>query len=407
VETSTYDNSPFVLKKHILKRNYKMEMVNVKAIVNGKIILEDEIVEGSALIYDEKIVNMVNNHEVGRFNVDSIIDAKGNYVSPGFIDLHIHGSGGYDTMDGTYEAQSIISKTIIKNGVTSYLPTTMSMSKECIKKALENIRGISIKDGARILGVHLEGPFINPKFKGAQREDYIIKPDYDFIKDYLDIIKIITFAPEMDEDFEFMDKMKKHGNVVLSMGHTNGTFEEAIRAIENGVNYGTHVFNAMSGLHHRKPGVLGALFSRDVYCELIGDTIHVHKGLFEVFIHINGKERVILVTDSMRAGSMECGEYELGGQRVIVDENSARLEDNTLAGSILKLNEAVKNIRDNTKYNIREVVNMATVNPAKAIGMYDKIGTIKRGKSADLVIFDEDINILKTIINGKVFYEVV
>ncbi|WP_432403556.1 N-acetylglucosamine-6-phosphate deacetylase [Wukongibacter sp. M2B1] len=379
----------------------------MKAIVNGKIILEDRILEDSALIYDDKIINMVSNYQVREFNLDSIIDAKGDYVSAGFIDLHIHGSGGYDTMDGTYEAQSMISKTIIKNGVTSYLPTTMSMPKELIKKALHNIRNIHIKDGAKIVGVHLEGPFINPKFKGAQNEDYIIKPDYDFIKDYLDIIRIITYAPEMDEKFQFMNKVKKHENVVLSMGHTDASFEEATKAIENGVNYVTHAFNAMSGLHHRNPGVVGALFSSDIYCELIADTIHVHKGLFEAFIDINKKERVILVTDSMRAGCMKCGNYELGGQRVIVDENSARLEDNTLAGSILRLNEAVENIKDNTKYDIREVVNMVTVNPAKAIGLYDKIGSIRIGKSADLVIFDENITISKTIINGKTFHEVV
>ncbi|WP_334303771.1 N-acetylglucosamine-6-phosphate deacetylase [Tepidibacter sp.] len=382
-------------------------MVVVKAIINSKIILEDKVLEDSVIIFNNKIVDIVSNNEFKNRKVDSVIDAKGNYLSAGFIDLHIHGAGGYDTMDATNEALNTISKTIIRNGVTSYLPTTMSMSKLDIKKALDNIRNIKITNGAKIIGVHLEGPFINPKYKGAQNEKYIIKPDYDFIKEYLDIIKIITFAPEKDENFEFMKKVKRHKNVVLSMGHTDATFEQAVDAIKNGVNYVTHAFNGMTGLHHRKPGVIGALFANDIYCEIIADTIHVHKGIFQSFIDINKKEKVILITDSMRAGCMKCGEYELGGQKVIVDEISARLKDNTLAGSILKLNNAVKNIRDNTKCKINEIINMVTVNPSKLIGLYNQIGSIEIGKVADLVIFDEDIKILKTIINGDTLYEVI
>lgn len=379
----------------------------MKAIINSKIIIEDEVLEDSVIIFEDKIVDIVENSEFENIKVESVIDGKGNYVSAGFIDLHIHGSGGYDTMDATNEALNTISKTIIKNGVTSYLPTTMSMSKSDIKKALNNIRNIKITNGANIIGVHLEGPFINSKYKGAQNEKYIIEPDYNFIKEYLDIIKIITFAPEKDEKFEFMNKVKQHENIVLSMGHTDATFEQAIDAIKNGVTYVTHAFNGMTGLHHRNPGVIGALFANNIYCEIIADTIHVHKGIFQAFIDINKKEKVILITDSMRAGCMKCGEYELGGQRVKVDEMSARLEDGTLAGSVLKLNEAVKNIRDNTECKINEIINMVTVNPAKAIDVYDEIGSIKKGKKADLVIFDENIKILKTIINGDTSYEVI
>lgn len=379
----------------------------MKAIINSKIIIEDEVLEDSVIIFEDKIVDIVENSEFENIKVESVIDGKGNYVSAGFIDLHIHGSGGYDTMDATNEALNTISKTIIKNGVTSYLPTTMSMSKSDIKKALNNIRNIKITNGANIIGVHLEGPFINSKYKGAQNEKYIIEPDYNFIKEYLDIIKIITFAPEKDEKFEFMNKVKQHENIVLSMGHTDATFEQAIDAIKNGVTYVTHAFNGMTGLHHRNPGVIGALFANNIYCEIIADTIHVHKGIFQAFIDINKKEKVILITDSMRAGCMKCGEYELGGLRVKVDEMSARLEDGTLAGSVLKLNEAVKNIRDNTECKINEIINMVTVNPAKAIDVYDEIGSIKKGKKADLVIFDENIKILKTIINGDTSYEVI
>ncbi len=381
----------------------------VKAIINGKIILENRILNHHVLLYDKEIRHIIKKNNLYNFeNIETIIDAKNNYVSPGFIDLHIHGAGGYDVMDATPEALNQISKYILKSGVTSFLPTTMTMNKKDIIKALENIKNTRYdkREGARIQGVHMEGPFINREYKGAQNEKYITPPDYDFIVPYLDILKIITFAPEEDKNHIFVKKMKKHNQVRLSMGHTNATFEEAIKAIDEGVNYITHTFNAMSGLHHRNPGVVGAVFSRKVDCELIADTIHVHKGFFQAFIDINKKEKVLLVTDSMRAGCMKCGTYELGGQKVIVDERSARLEDGTLAGSILKLNDAIRNIKENTNYKLEEIISMATLNQARAIGIEKSLGSIEKGKLADLVIFDENIQILKTIIEGNIVYEV-
>ncbi|MBM7854863.1 N-acetylglucosamine-6-phosphate deacetylase [Desulfohalotomaculum tongense] len=381
----------------------------MKAIINGKIILENCVLKDYVLLYDNEIIDLIKKDEFKMFNdVEEVIDAKNNFVSPGFIDLHIHGSGGSDTMDATLDALNNISKSIVKNGVTSFLPTTMTMPKKDIVRAFESIKDAMKRnlEGAKIQGVHMEGPFISKKNKGAQNEKYIIKPDYEFIKSYLDILKIITLAPEEDENLEFIKKMKRHKNIRLSIGHTSATFEVALEAIDEGVSYVTHTFNAMTGLHHRNPGVIGAVFSRDIYCELIADTIHVHKGFFQAFIDINKKDRVVLVTDSMRAGCMKCGKYELGGQKVIVDNKSARLEDGTLAGSILKLNEAIKNIRDNTDYKLNEIVNMASLNQARAIGIDNKLGSIRKGKIADLTIFDKDINIIKTIVNGEIAYEV-
>lgn len=380
----------------------------MKAIINGKIILENSILENHVLLYDEKIIDIIKKSDTKLDIIEEVLDAKGNYVSPGFIDLHIHGSNGFDTMDGTINSLNSISKSVVKTGTTSFLPTTMTMSKESIINALENVRSYMNKnlEGAKVQGVHLEGPFINKKYKGAQNEKYIIKPDYDFIKDYLDILKIVTFAPEQDDDYKFINSMKKHKNIILSMGHTNATFEEAIKAIDNGITYAAHTFNAMKGLHHRDPGVVGAVFSRDIYCEIIADNIHVHKGFFQAFIDINKKDKVILITDSIRAGCLKCGEYELGGQKVIVDEHASRLEDGTLAGSILKLNEAIRNIRINTNYKLNEIVNMASLNPAKVIGIDNELGSIEKGKITDIVIFDEYINVLKTIINGNMTYEV-
>ena len=382
----------------------------MKVIINGKIIKANEILKEHVIIFDDKIIDVIHKDKMDEFlkvnpNVE-IIDAKDNYVSPGFIDLHIHGSGGADVMDGEVSAIELISETIAKNGVTSFLPTTMTMGKDKIHKALEVIRECKNNNlnGAKVLGAHLEGPFINSKYKGAQSPEYIISPDYEFIKDYIDVIKMITVAPEVDEKLKFIKKVKDESDIVLSIGHTNATYEEAMEAIEAGVSHITHTFNAMTPLNHRKPGVVGAAFSSDVYCELIADKIHVHQGIFNIMVKVKGKDKIILVTDSIRAGCLKCGISELGGQKVIVDETTARLEDGTLAGSILTLNKAIKNFYENTKLLLQDVIGLASWNAAKDIGVIDERGTLDIGKYSDIVIFDEDFNIQYTIVEGNIVF---
>lgn len=385
----------------------------MKAIVNGKIITNECILEGKVLLFDSEIKNIVSNMEFddiiknNKQDKFEIIDASGNYVSPGFIDLHIHGSGGKDTMDGNIEDLRTISSVIAENGVTGFLPTTMTMSKEKIYKALDVIRlGMeSEAEGAKILGAHMEGPFVNEIYKGAQKKDYIVKPDYDFIKGYEDIIKIITIAPEVDNNSDFIKNVKENTDIVISMGHSNATYEEAMKAVENGVSHATHLFNAMTPLNHRNPGVVGAVFGSDVNCELIADKIHVHPAMFQVVINIKGKDKVILITDSMRAGCMKDGVSELGGQKVIVKDNSARLEDGTLAGSILRLNQAVKNILENTNLKMYEAIAMVSINAAKDIGIDKRKGSIEIGKDADIVIFDDNIAVKQTIVEGKTVFK--
>lgn len=385
----------------------------MKIIKNGKIITKGNILIDKALVFEEKILDIIDEKNLDEYiekaNIANIevIDAKGKYVSPGFIDIHVHGCGGSDTMDGTLEDIEIISSNVCKNGVTAFLPTTMTMEKEKIYEALNVIRkSMGIKNkGAKVVGAHMEGPFINPRLKGAQNEKYIEKPDYNFIKEYLDTIKIITLAPEMDKDYEFIKKVKRDTDIVLSIGHTNATYEEAMEAIELGVSHGTHTFNAMSPLHHRNPGVVGAIFNSDVTCELIADKIHVHPGAFNVLINVKGFNKVVLITDCMRAGNLNEGNYDLGGQKVIVKENSARLEDGTLAGSILSLNNGVKNIFKNTNLSLQQVVSMASINPAKVINMEHKKGSIEIGKDADIVVFDEEFNIKTTIVEGNIVFK--
>lgn len=378
----------------------------MKAIINGKIITEDGILENSSILFDNKINHIINTDKLNEYDLEKLIDAKGKYVSPGFIDVHIHGSGGSDTMDGGIEDIVKISSTICQNGVTAFLPTTMTMSRDEIYNALECIREcmeMKLK-GAKVLGAHLEGPFINEKYKGAQNPKFIQKPNYDFVQDYLDVIKIITLAPEMDENHEFMEKLKAYTDIVLSIGHTNATYEEAVDGIEKGITHATHIFNAMTPLHHRKPGVVGAVLGNDVNCEIIADTVHVHPGLFQLLVNVKGKDRLVLITDSMRAGCMRCGEYDLGGQKVIVDETSARLEDGTLAGSILTLNVALKNMYKHTNLKIHELVKMASLNGARELKIDNLKGSLKEGKDADITIFDSKFDVYLTIVEGKTVY---
>jgi N-acetylglucosamine-6-phosphate deacetylase len=391
--------------------------MKIKAIVNGKLIMMDKIIHDSVIVFEEKIISIINLDKFLQYKEEykkeykeeiQVIDAKDNYVSPGFIDIHIHGSGGYDTMDATTEALKVISTTIAANGVTSYLPTTMTMDRDSIYSALNAIReamSLEIK-GAKILGVHMEGPFINEKYKGAQKSDNIIKPDYTIIKDYLDIIKVITLAPEKDENHSFIKKVKRNSKITLSIGHSDASYEETIKAIEHGITHATHTFNAMTPLNHRKPGIVGAIFTSDITCELIADKIHVHPAIFNILINIKHKDKLVLITDSMRAGCIKSGIYELGGQEVIVENGAAKLKDGTLAGSVLTLNKGVKNMLEYSDLELYEAVAMATLIPAKVINMDNKKGSLEVGKDADIIIFNREIDVFFTIVAGKIVFEV-
>lgn len=374
----------------------------MKAIINGTLILENETLENSYIRFDDCVRAYGPMKEYSAEEGDEILDANGSYVSPGFVDIHIHGFAGADSMDGDVEALKIISNAVRKNGVTSYLATTMTMSNESIIKALETIKAYENEEGAKIVGVHLEGPFIHPDKKGAQNEQFIQNPNFELIKDHLDIIRLITIAPDTEGAFEFIEKLKAYPHIKLSIGHTNSDFETAERAKACGVNHITHCFNAMPPLHHRKPGVLGSMLAGGYTAELIADNIHVHKGLYKGLHRVLGDENLILVTDSMRAGGLEDGIYDLGGQAVKVAEGSARLVvDDSLAGSVLKMNDAIKNVLSATDLTINQVINLATLNPAKVIGLDQEIGSIAIGKKADLVILSDRFEIEKTFVNGK------
>lgn len=374
----------------------------MKALVNGKIIVKDKILSNKVLIFDKKIIDICEDIPKNC----EIIDAKGMIISPGLIDIHIHGSCNADTMDKSIEAINTIANGISQNGVTSFLPTTMTMSKEDIYEALNVLRECMNKDndGAKVLGAHMEGPFINAIYKGAQNEKYVLKPSFEFIKDYLDIIKIISYAPELDEEFNFTKQVKRNTDIKLSICHSNATYKEADEAIKLGVSNITHLFNAMTGLNHREPGVAGAALISDTYCEIIADKIHVNKDLFKFVLNNKGKDKIILITDSMRAGCMKDGKYELGGQDVYVKDGAARLKEGNLAGSVLTLNKAVYNFFENTNLEINEAIYMASLNPAKSIGIDDKKGSLEIGKDADIAVFDEKMDCYLSISEGKYIF---
>ncbi|GAA0180747.1 N-acetylglucosamine-6-phosphate deacetylase [Clostridium sediminicola] len=378
----------------------------MKALINGKVILEDSIVEEKVLIFDDKIKDIKDDYNLDYSIFDEVIDANGAFVSPGFIDVHIHGNGGSDTMDGTIDALKTISSSIAKNGVTSFLPTTCTMSNEKIQIVLNTIR-LAMKDkmpGATVLGAHLEGPFINKSYKGAQNEKYILLPDFKLIQNHLDVVKIVSYAPEKDNNFEFAKKVTENSDIILSIGHTMASYETAIEAIKEGISHVTHTFNAMTPLKHREPGVVGAAFTTDVNCEIIADMIHIHPSLFQFIINVKGIDHTLLITDSMKAGNIEKGSYDLGGLKVIVDDNSARLENGTLAGSILKMNNAIKNIFNNTNLSLPEVIKMASLNQARELKLDEYIGSISKGKNADITIFNDSFEVNKTFVNGKIVY---
>lgn len=374
---------------------------NVTAYVAGKGLVKTDIA-----FEDGKIV------AIGKLDdVEPIFDTDG-VVLPGFIDEHIHGAGGADAMDGTEEALQTISEYVAKEGTTGFLATTMTQSPENIGKALKNVKTVREKGeykGAEILGVHLEGPFISPKHVGAQPLEYVAKPAPETFDKYNEIsggnIKIVTLAPEVEGGLDLVKHLAKIG-VVASIGHTGAKFSDVEAAVAAGATNVTHTYNAQTPLHHREAGVVGAAMLIDeLNCEMICDTIHVSVPAIKIFVKNKPHDKFTLITDAMRAKGMPDGLSELGGQQVFVKNGEARLADGTLAGSVLKMNVAVKNLVEKVGVSFTDAVDFASANPAKNLGLYDERGSIDVGKRADFAVMDKDYNILCTVIGGKVVYK--
>lgn len=387
----------------------------MKGIINGKIITEGnngrfDILERHVLLFDKKIIQIVPSNYFAASQVEELIDAEGLYVSPGFINTHVHGCGGADTMDDDLNALITMAMQQARNGVTSFLATTMTYDMPRIYEALERIRKHMETEnpkgiGAKVIGCHMEGPFISEKYKGAQDKKNIQKADFSAIEKYADIIKVITVAPEtLEENSEFGHLCAKAG-IQASVGHSGADYDTAYKAImEMGFTRFTHLFNAMSGMHHRNPGVANAALDTWAFTELILDNVHVCPAMQRLVWNIKGPEKLVAITDSMRACGLGDGESELGGQKVYVKGNLATLEDGTIAASVATMDNCVKNLAENVGVPVWEAVECATKTAAKSLDMQYEIGSFEAGNAADIILFDDDVDIKRTIVDGKTVY---
>lgn len=364
----------------------------MKAIVNGKILLPDRQIDNGVLLFDRIVLGVCEEAPAGC----EIIDAGGAYVSPGLVDVHIHGYLGADASDGDPAGLRKMAEGILQNGVTSFLPTTMTVEWAELTRAFAAIRDFmeeSSQDGfmgAQALGCHAEGPFINPKRKGAQAESAIQPPDADKLLAHADVIRLVTLAPEMPGALDCIRAVRD--SMRVSIGHTDADFDTAREGLAAGADHFTHTFNAMTGLNHRNPGVVGAALASDAYCELIADTFHVHKDVFSIMRKCVG-ERLTLITDCTRAGGLRDGQYDLGGQPIFVRGIECRLADGTIAGSVLRLNDAVRNYRDATGAPMYEAVACASLHPAQSIGEEKRKGSLLPGRDADILLLDENCRV--------------
>ncbi|WP_034551245.1 N-acetylglucosamine-6-phosphate deacetylase [Carnobacterium funditum] len=373
--------------------------MKTSVLINATIYTGKEKIESGFIRFDKAILSIGEMTNFKEKEEDTIIDAAGKIIVPGFIDVHSHGGYSWDSMDGNSEEINQMVHKMQKEGVTSYFATTMTQSYENIENAIVAIRNAAKKNPV-IQGIHLEGPFVSVVFKGAQPEKYIETPDAKVMRKWNDLsggmIRLVTYAPETSDATAF-EKYCVANNIVLSVGHSNAT---RAQLMDSKASHVTHLYNAQRGLHHREPGVTGHAFLAKLYSEMIVDGYHIVPDMVNVAYQILGPDHIELITDSMRAKGMPDGESELGGQKVFVEDKQARLADGTLAGSVLEFQDAFKNMMAFTGCGIADAVKMSSVNQAKEFGLTKK-GTLEIGKDADMVLFNQDLDLEETISFGE------
>ncbi len=374
----------------------------MKAVVNGIILSEGRFLEGQALLFDGKIIGLAETPPEGA----EIIDAEGGYVSPGLVDVHCHGFGGREAGDDVgAEGLLAMSRTLPRHGVTAWLPTASCLPwarfTAFLAEAAEAMRVSAAPGfpGARILGVHAEGPFVSPLKHGAQNPAYILPPDWARIEPLLGPVRLMTVAPETEGAPELIRRLVNAG-VTVSVGHTDADYAQTVAGIEAGATHATHLFNAMPPLLHRSPGAAGALLADGrVYCELIADGFHVHPVLLALTARLKG-DRLVLVTDSIRFAGLPEGEHTLGGQTVTVKGVECRLPDGTIAGSSLTLDRAVRNLRDMAGVPPETALSAASANAAASVGETGR-GRFLPGAEADIALFDRQMLPARTFVGGR------
>lgn len=364
---------------------------------------EFELINADIEVRDEKIAAIETKIKE---NGESY-DLTGCTIVPGFVETHIHGCIGFDVCDATREALSEMAGHLVTQGVTSFCPTTMTVGHDELIKILNTVKECmdNPPEGAAILGVNMEGPYISMQKKGAQKGEFVRNPDWDEFKSIYEncggIVKLVDIAPECGNTDDFIANASKLCTV--SIAHTEADYEQVKHAFEQGATHATHLYNAMTGFHHREPGAVGAVLeSKSVCAELICDGLHIHPAVLRVTFAALGEDRTVIISDSMRGAGQPDGVSELGGQKVLIKNGQARLSDGTLAGSTTYILEEIKNL---VRFGVplKQVIKSATINPAKEIHEDDKIGSIKVGKQADLVVLDKDLNIKMVVAKGKIY----
>ncbi|MGN6601159.1 MAG: N-acetylglucosamine-6-phosphate deacetylase [Ginsengibacter sp.] len=387
-------------------------------IINGKVITSQRIINNATVMIADGIIREVNEKEKGSY-ADEVIDAKGNYVSPGFIDIHVHGGGGSDFMDGTVKDFLTIAETHLQYGTTAMVPTTLTAGKEDILHILSVYRDAYTKNtnGARFLGMHIEGPYLAMSQKGAQDARYIRKPDKEEYEEVVhkagDIIARWSAAPELEGAIEFGSYLSAH-NILPSIAHTDAVYDDVIKAFENGYTLATHFYSAMSGVTRknafRYAGVIESVYLMDgIDVEIIADGVHLPTPLLQLVYKIKGPDRIALVTDAMRAAGQQTSESILGskenGLKVIVEDGVAKLPDrSSFAGSVATADRLVRTMVQQAGIPLTEAVRMMTLTPARILKIENHKGSIAVGKDADIVIFDENINVQSSMVEGEFLF---
>lgn len=389
-----------------------------KIIENIIVYAEHAVIENGFIEWDSasgKITALGKMDQLDQSTDAQRVDLGGQSVIPGMIDIHTHGANGADVMDATPEALEAIALAAAREGATSFVATTITQDKDLILKALQNVQDYMKDDaptGAEVLGVHLEGPFINESCGGAQPKEYIVPPSVELFSEFQqaagDAIRIVTVAPEIAGGQELVAEMVQQG-VIVSLGHSAAKAEQAERVVELGASQVTHLFNGLPSLHHREPGIVGVALrhsenpEHNLCVEMIVDGHHLAPEIVNLVFQIKGSSNIVLVTDAMRATSLKEGLYELGGQKVHVQDGQARLENGSLAGSTLTMSEAIRNMMRYSGCALEDIIQMTSENQAKRLGVFDRKGSLKVGKDADFVVLEKDCSVMLTSCRGSLF----
>ena len=377
-------------------------------VIKGNVLTpREQIGEGSVVVEDGRIAEVSE----GKAPQGRVLDFEGCYVVPGFVDIHVHGGAGEDVMDASAGGLDRLSLFLAAGGVTSFLATTNTDSQERTLKAVREIGEAAKRGtrGARLLGLHMEGPYISMERSGAQNRAHIRLPALDELgQASLEAggsLRMVTLAPEVDGALEAVRWLASRG-IVPAAGHTDATYDEARAGIEDGIRHASHLFNGMRSLHHREPGLVGAALDDErVTVELIADCYHIHPAVLRIVARLKGTARTALVSDSIAAAGLPDGDYSLGGMKVAVRHGKSLLESGILAGSTIRLCDAVRNMVKKADVPLREAVEMASTTPARVAGAADRRGSIAPGMDADITVLDRGLSVILTMVEGSVVYE--